>query len=70
MFAHFSNLYSSAGQRKDSVYDISNFDNVSPEVLISAGCMAPDESTFVPYLQIILLLFVNNSFQNFVMNKI
>ena len=50
MFAHFTNLYSSAGQRKDSVYDISNFDNVSPEVLISAGCMAPDESTFVPYL--------------------
>jgi hypothetical protein len=50
MFAHFTNLYSSAGQRKDSVYDISNFDNVSPEVLISAGCMAPDESTFMPYL--------------------
>ena len=53
MFAHFTNLYSSAGQRKDSAYDISNLDNVSPEVLISAGCMEPDESTSMPYLRTI-----------------
>lgn len=52
MFAHFTNLYSSVGGRKDSAYDISNFDNISPEILIAAGCVAPDESTYMLYLQI------------------
>ena len=56
MFAHFTNLYSSADGRKDSVYDISNFDNISPEILIAAGCVAPDESTFMLYLRIIFIL--------------
>ena len=56
MFAHFTNLYSVAGGRKDSVYDISNFDTISPEVLIAAGCVAPDESTYLLYLRIVFIL--------------
>ena len=44
MFSHFTNMYASSNGRLDLKFKIDEFDSQTIQILVGAGCVAPDES--------------------------